>query len=147
GVGGTGLALFLWSSLSFKPNTLNIHDQQRINRRWSLLIVGVFALFVGFLGFGVDVFFFKMSVPWLGLNVVDQASRFAYGTRAYWDAVGDAGRPGVPYATVGAIGFSLLMAWYNFQNAAKMVLAASGARAPKLDDPKEAQFVNVVKEM
>lgn len=147
GLGGIGLILLLWSSASWSaPATRNIYDQQRSNRRWSYFLMGVFALFVGFLGFGADVFLLRMPVPWLGLNVTNP---FPFGSPMYWDWIRVSGEQqmGMPWVTAGSVVGSYLWAQFSFQNAPRAVLAATRARMPNLQDAKEVQFVNVVREM
>ena len=149
GAGVVGLVLLVWSCASFAGGgaTLNIYDQQRINRRWTIILISVFVVFVGFLGLGVDVFFLGMKFPLLGLNVPEVNPQYAYGTRAYWRAMEDAQTTGVPVGTIAAVLGALLMSWLSYQNGPAMILAAAHARDPDLKDPKEAQLVNVVQEL
>ena len=41
----------------------NIYEQQAANRRNTIIVMGVFTLFVGFLGFGVDAFVLGTEIP------------------------------------------------------------------------------------
>jgi len=147
GVAVSFVLLLLWSSASWSRSLpRNLYDQQRSNRRWSYFLIAVFALFVGSLGFGLDLFVFRMPFPPLGLNI-PEASRFPYGTKLYWEAVEASKAFGVPWGTIAAVSASLLMAHFSYRYTPAVVLGAAHARQPNLDDPKEAQLLNVVQEM
>lgn len=144
---GSSLFLFFWSLGSWGPGeTRNIYDQQRLNRRRSYFLIGLFVCFVGFLGLGFDIFYLGMNFPYFGLGRASM-SEAAYGTKAFWDALEESARPGFPYATVLAVLFSSLSAYWGFLNAPGMVLAACAASPASEIHPEQAQLLNVVREM
>ena len=100
----------------------NIYDQQAANRRNTVLVMGVFVLFVAFLGLGFDVFF-------LGYNP------------------GGRGLFGFPVATLAALLLGGFSAYNGLENGARTVLASSAAFPAPADDPKYTQLHNVVEEM
>jgi heat shock protein HtpX len=100
----------------------NIFEQQAANRRKTILVMAFFVLFVGFLGFGFDVFL-------LG---------FSPGGRAF---------PGFPIATFAALLLGGVGAYRGLENGARSVLNSSGAVPASPDDPRYRQLHNVVEEM
>ncbi len=99
----------------------NIYEQQAANRRNTLLVMAVFVLFFGLLGLGFDVFI-------LGFPGNEEGVRF-------------------PFATVVALAFGSLSAFWSLQNGAKSVLASSTAVRIPETDPRYQQLSNVVDEM
>ena len=106
------------------PTPRNILDQQAANRRNTILVMVIFALFVGFIGYGLDVFL-------LGFNA------------------GGGGHSGFPFpvATLCAIGFGGFSAFWGLQGGAAAVLGSSNAQPVTPGDPKFRQLENVVEEM
>lgn len=106
------------------PERPNIYEQQRRNRRWTWVIILFFVLFLGFVGYGVDVFY-------LG------AGRLQFGSLIL----------PLPLAT----GFAALlgggMSWWSLQMGAQAVLASSGAVPVSEGAPQYRMLVNVVDEM
>jgi heat shock protein HtpX len=100
----------------------NIFEQQAANRRKTIFVMAFFVLFVGFLGFGFDVFL-------LG---------FSPGGRAF---------PGFPIATFAALLLGGVGAYRGLENGARSVLNSSGAVPASPDDPRYRQLHNVVEEM
>ena len=100
----------------------NIFEQQAANRRKTILVMAFFVLFVGFLGFGFDVFL-------LG---------FSPGGRAF---------PGFPVATFAALILGGVSAYRGLENGARSVLNSSGAVPAPPEDPRYRQLHNVVEEM
>jgi heat shock protein HtpX len=98
----------------------NIYEQQSANRRNTVLVMTVFILFVGFLGFGFDVFI-------LGF--------------------GGRGGLGVPVVTIIALMLGGISAYNGLQSGAVSVLRSSGAVPAPPDDPRYRQLHNVVEEM
>ena len=105
------------------PNSpANIFEQQAANRRNTVLVMTVFVLFVGFLGFGFDVFFLGFSPGGRGLF-------------------------GFPIATLAALAIGGFSAYGGLESGARSVLGSSGAVPAAADDPRYAQLHNVVEEM
>jgi heat shock protein HtpX len=103
----------------------NIYEQQKHNRRQTIIIMAAFVLFFGFLGYGFDVFFFGIDP--LGL--------------LYPNAVG------FPLGTVAALIAGALFASWGLQSGATAVLNSSQAYPVPEDDPKYRTLINVVDEM
>ena len=100
----------------------NIYEQQAANRRNTVLVMAVFVMFVGFLGFGFDVFFLHYSPGGRSL--------FSF-----------------PIATFAALIIGGISAWSGLQGGARSVLGSSGALPASQDDPRYKQLHNVVEEM
>lgn len=100
----------------------NIYEQQKANRRKTILIMALFTLFLAFLGFGVDVFYFGF----------DPERLFMGGF--------------LPLATVAALLIGTGTAFWGLQNGDRAVLSSAGA-IPVPDDPRYQQLRNVVDEM
>jgi len=102
----------------------NIYEQQRRNKRRTIVVIAVFILFLGFLGWGFDLFFFGN------------------------DPLGIFGDPvGFPLATFAALGVGGLSAAWGLGNGAKAVLASAHAYPAPGDDPRFRMLNNVVDEM
>lgn len=97
----------------------NIYEQQAANRRNTLVVMMLFALFLGFLGLGFDVFF-------LG---------FGSGGVKY------------PLATIVALIIGAFTADWGLKSGASTVLASAGAIPVPDNDPKYQVLRNVVEEM
>ncbi len=98
----------------------NIYEQQAANRRTTILVMILFAGFVGFLGFGVDVYL---------LGFLDE------------------GGITFPFATCIALVAGTASAVWSYQGGAAVVLASSQAVPVPADDPRFQQLRNVVDEM
>lgn len=103
----------------------NIYEQQKRNRRQTLIIMAAFVLFFGFLGYGFDLFFFDVDP--FGL--------------VYADA------PGFPIGTAFALIAGAIFASWGLQSGAVAVLNSSQAYPVPEDDPKFRTLINVVDEM
>lgn len=103
----------------------NIYEQQRRNRRKTILIMLLFVLFFGFLGFGFDLFYFGN------------------------DPFGVVGEPSVafPVGTAGALLFGGGLSLWGLQGGARLVLASAGAVPAPENDPQYRPLVNIVDEM
>ena len=102
----------------------NIYEQQAANRRNTILVMTLFVLFFGFLGFGFDYFV-------LGYTVGPGVDRgFAF-----------------PLATGIALVVGFIGAFWGLENGSASVLASSGAFPVEPGDPQYQQLVNVVDEM
>jgi heat shock protein HtpX len=99
----------------------NIYEQQAANRRNTILVMAVFTLFVGFLGFGVDAFV---------LGFLDRGSVVQF-----------------PIATFLALCIGFGSSLWSLQSGAAAVLSSSEARPVPQDDPKYQQLRNIVDEM
>ena len=102
----------------------NIYEQQSANRRNTILVMTLFVLFFGFLGFGFDYFV-------LGFDVGPQG----HGLFTF------------PAATIVAMLVGLGGAFWSLENGSSTVLASSGAVQVDPGDPRYQQLVNVVEEM
>lgn len=103
----------------------NLFEEQARNRRMTWLIIGVFVLFLAFLGFGVDLFV-------LGYDATRSARR---------------GEVPIPLAAAIATLFAGGSAWFGFRYGDQAVLASSLARPIAPDDPAARVLMNVVTEM
>jgi heat shock protein HtpX len=102
----------------------NIYEQQAHNKLLTVVVLALFILFVGFLGFGFDLFL------------------LGYG----FEAEGNRGLP-LPIGTIVALGIGAAAAFRSAYNGDAAVLGSATA-APILDgNPKYRQLVNVVEEM
>jgi heat shock protein HtpX len=104
------------------PAQRNIYEQQQRNRAMTVVVLSVFVLFVGFLGFGFDLFV-------LGFRV---------GARG--------GFP-FPLATVVALAIGAATAARSSLHGDVAVLASATASPVPENDPKYHQLLNVVEEM
>jgi len=100
----------------------NIYEQQRTNKRKTVLIMALFALFLAILGFGFDVFAFGADLEHL----------FHGGF--------------IPVATITALLAGTATSYWGLQNGDRAVLNSSGA-VPVPEDPRYQQLRNVVDEM
>lgn len=98
----------------------NIYEQQAANRRRTMLVMLLFTLFVGFLGFGFDLFI-------LGFSFEDGF--------------------GFPLATFLALLIGAATASWGLNNGAQSVLSSSTAYPVPDDDPRYQQLRNIVDEM
>jgi len=102
----------------------NIYEQQRRNKRKTILVISIFVLFIGFLGLGFDLFL-------LGN-----------------DTFGIFGAPnGFPVATVIALGVGGLSSAWGLRSGAKAVLASAHAYPVPQGEPRFRMLNNVVDEM
>lgn len=97
----------------------NIYQQQAHNKRLTLLVMGVFVLFLALLGLGFDFFY---------LGTVSESAF-------------------LPLGTLLAAGAGSASAWWSFQAGAKAVLSSTGAMPLDADNPSHRQLLNVVEEM
>lgn len=98
--------------------TTNLYDQQRRNLRRSAVIIVGFIAFIAFLGIGADV------------------ALYAGGAS-----------PGFPIATVGALLFGGLSAWWSVRGGDQAVLESTRAVPINLTDPRQRILDDVVTEM
>ena len=98
--------------------TTNLYDQQRANLRKSAIILVGFILFIGFLGVGADVALYAAGAS-----------------------------PGVPVATIGALLFGGLSAWWSLRGGDRAVLESTKAVPVNLSDPRQKMLDDVVTEM
>ncbi len=103
----------------------NIYEQQKRNRRQTIIIMAAFVLFFGFLGYGFDLFFLGIDPSGL----------------VYEDAVG------FPLGTFIALIVGALFASWGLQSGATAVLNSSQAYPVPENDPKFRTLINVVDEM
>lgn len=97
----------------------NIYEQQSANKRKTIFIMLLFILFLGFLGWGVDQYF-------LGFG----SGGFSF-----------------PLATIIALCFGALSAYWSLEQGAATVLSSAGAFPVPENDPKYQVLRNVVEEM
>ena len=103
----------------------NLFAEQAANRRTTWLLIGVFVLFLAFLGFGFDLFV-------LGYDASRPARR---------------GAVPIPIAAAFATVFGGVSSWFGYRFGDRAVLAGSGARPVRPDDPNARVLMNVVTEM
>lgn len=104
----------------------NLFEQQRLNRRRSVILVIIFLLFFAWVGFGGDLAAY--------LYTVDHPARDYHHVFPWMGVV----------ATVLGIG----MAWYGWRNGPKQILWATGAwELVNASKPQEQVLVNVIEEM
>lgn len=97
----------------------NIYEQQSANKRNTLVVMVFFALFLGFLGWGFDVYFFRFGNGGLG----------------------------IPIATIVALCFGAWSAIWSLESGASRVLSSSDAIPIDDNDPKFQVYRDVVEEM
>lgn len=97
----------------------NIYEQQAHNKRSTLIVMGLFTLFLGFIGFGFDAFY---------LGTVS-------------------GEIFLPIATLAAVGFGSFSAAWSLRSGDKAVLNSTGALPADPNNPEHRQLLNVVEEM
>lgn len=98
---------------------LNIYEQQKKNRRATILVVSIFILFFLFLGFGIDLFMFDVN----------------------------AGGVFIPFGTIFAGVVGTFVAYIGYLDAPDAVIASTFARPVDITNFKEKQFDNIVEEM
>lgn len=103
----------------------NIYEQQRRNRRKTILIMVLFVLFFGVLGYGFDLYYFGNDP----FGFIGEHS-FAF-----------------PIATVSALLFGGGMSLWGLNGGAKAVLGSAGAFPVPEDDPQYRTLMNVIDEM
>lgn len=96
----------------------NIYDQQTHNKRLTWFVMVGFVLFIAFLGFGFDLYFFGAQ------------------TDAFF-----------PVGTSIALMFGAFSAMWGYQSGAKAVLNSAKAYPADENNPSHKQLVNVVDEM
>ena len=103
--------------MALSSPTRNLYQQQAHNKRLTILIMGLFIIFLAFLGFGLDLY-------WSGSleNYVPLGTFFAV-----------------------AVGFG--SSFWSLQGGAKAVLNSSGAVPADENNPQQKQLINVVHEM
>ncbi len=101
----------------------NIYEQQEANRRNTIVVMVLFVLFVGLLGFGFDTFILGVGYgrPHRGLSF--------------------------PVATAGALLFGSFSALWSLRSGATTILSSAGAEPVAPGDPRYQQLSNVVDEM
>ncbi len=103
----------------------NIYEQQRRNRRKTVIIMALFVLFFAFLGYGFDLFYLDNDP----IGVLGEA------------------RTAFPIATAAALLLGGGMSLWGLQSGAKAVLSSAGAFPVPENDPQYRTLVNVVDEM
>ena len=102
----------------------NLYEQQKRNRRRTAGVIVVFILFLGFLGFGFDLYFFGN------------------------DPLGFFGAPyGYPVASIAALCVGAFSAAWGLRGGARAVLASARAYPVPANDPRYQVLNNVVDEM
>src|SRR5438034_797059 len=103
----------------------NIYEQQKRNRRTTILIISLFILFFCFLGYGFDLFYFDV------------------------DPFGILGEPnfGFPIATFIAAIIGCATAAWSWRSGAKAVLSSAQAYPVPENDEQYKVLRNVVEEM
>ena len=115
---------------------MNLYEQQKANRKNTVIVVIVFLVFFAFLGFGFD--FFRLGFrPWAASRGVDDFGR------------PDSGGIPFPIGTTIALLVGGGQAWWGLKFGDQAVLSSSNAIAvdPNTTNPQERQLLNVVEEM
>ena len=102
-----------------------IYEQQRRNKRATVIIICLFLLFFLCLGYGFDLFY-------LGVDPLGLVNETAYG---------------FPIATVIALGIGSFTSLWGLQSGAKAVLSSTQAFEVPSNDPQYQTLRNVVDEM
>ena len=102
-----------------------IYEQQKRNRRQTMIIMAAFVLFFGFLGYGFDLYF--LGVDPFGVVYEDAA--------------------GLPLGTIVALIVGALFASWGLQSGAVAVLNSAQAYPVPENDPRFRTLINVVDEM
>lgn len=102
----------------------NVYEQQAYNRRLTVVVLAGFVLFVGFLGFGLDVFLLGFGPG------SEEGMGFPF-----------------PIATVVAMSIAGISATRSALNGDTSVLASATAVPVSESDPKYRQLLNIVDEM
>lgn len=97
----------------------NIYEQQAHNKRATVFLMGVFILFIGFIGLGFDAFF---------LGTVSENMFF-------------------PVGTLIALVFGASTAGWSLSSGAKAVLSSTRAVPADPNNPSHKQLINIVEEM
>ncbi|MDQ7773728.1 MAG: M48 family metallopeptidase [Elusimicrobiales bacterium] len=118
---------------------MNIYEQQESNRRTTMVLLGAFLLLFLAVGAGFDFFY-------LSFNPVAGEPSYKLNAAGYYE-VHNARPQMIPYGTIGALLFGLVMVLNSVFNGPGMVLRSTMARRAVSTDPAEKQFINVVKEM
>jgi heat shock protein HtpX len=110
---------------------MNLYEQQRLNRRNTILVVVIFIVFFALLGMGFDLFYFGFN-PW-----------------ASAEGVYAEGEIGFPVGTAIALMLGSGQAWWGLKFGDRAVLAAASAAPvnPATTDAQEKQLLNIVEEM
>jgi len=101
----------------------NIYEQEKTNRRLTIVVMGSFIVFVGLLGLGFDVFVLGFGSEYGGV-----LAQF-------------------PLATLLAVGVGLVSAFWSLESGSTSVLKSSGAVPVPATDPAYQQLRNVVEEI
>jgi heat shock protein HtpX len=118
---------------------MNIYEQQESNRRTTMVLLGAFLLLFLALGAGFDFFY-------LSFNPVAGEPSYKLNAAGYYE-VHNARPQMIPYGTIVALLFGVLMVLNSVFNGPAMVLRSTMARRAVSTDPAEKQFINVVREM
>jgi len=116
---------------------MNLYEQQRANRKNTVVVVAVFIVFFAFLGMAFDFFYFGFN-PW---------SNGAF-TNSFGEEMPASGL-GFPVATAIALLIGSGQAWWGLRFGDRAVLSSSGAVPvnPSTTDPQQRQLLNIVEEM
>ncbi|MBI4479311.1 MAG: M48 family metallopeptidase [Acidobacteria bacterium] len=116
---------------------MNLYEQQKANRKNTVIVVAVFIVFFAFLGLGFDIFYFGFN-PW-----ASGAASNGFGEQAPAPGIG------FPVATVIALLFGSGQAWWGMRFGDRAVLSAANAMPvdSSTTDPQQRQLLNIVEEM
>ena len=116
---------------------MNLYEQQKANRKNTVIVVAVFIVFFAFLGLGFDIFYFGFN-PW-----ASGAASNGFDEQAPAPGVG------FPVATLIALLFGSGQAWWGMRFGDRAVLSAANAMPvdSSTTDPQQRQLLNIVEEM
>ncbi len=118
---------------------MNIYEQQTSNKRTTMALLGAFFLLFLVLGAGFDYFY-------LSFDPAGAQPTYVMNAQGYYEAVNTSPQL-IPYGTIAALLFGVIMVLNSVFNGAGMVLRSTMARRAVSADPAEQQFLNVVREM
>jgi heat shock protein HtpX len=117
---------------------MNIYEQQARNKRLTFLIFLVFFALLMAIGLGFDYFY---------LNTINTSSvELKMNADGYYEPV-KKGASFFPIGTISALIISAVMGINSSLNGHNIVIRSTKARIAFESDPKEKQFLNVIKEM
>ncbi len=124
-----------------QETTRNLYEQQTHNKRMTIMVMLLFGLFLGFVGFGFDLFITgaRDRMP----------HRSAYHDYSSYDEPDESSgfTMPLPIGTAIAVMIGFGMSFWSMQGGARAVLASTGAQPASSANPSHQQLLNVVDEM
>lgn len=114
---------------------MNIYEQQKKNKRLTIIILSIFILFFLIIGLGFDYFYLNQTPE----------PKYVYINDGYYNVATP--KEFIPYGTITALIISIILTINAFVNGIKMIIEATSAREIDETNLKEKQLLNVVEEM